>query len=269
MNINPFSSTGIHVIQNHIKNQGPSANPSISQEALEKLEASVKERRFDSFEPGEGDGIRQLEELVYDPFDDPFEKRELSTVFTNSQVSEKAKSLSLLMDERDIAVHSQVGFGLTYDRDKLAQHFGEVGRQIDKAFSAGEISQQEYDDLNAGLNKYTETVTSRAERSNALMAVLRDTCKMRDKLMARGASQEEIEAFSKWHRETLEDRIQEYIKTSCGIDRDLLVKLIQQVREGKDLIQPKARPASSGENLAEFFESSPAPLAPEESQESE
>ena len=86
---------------------------------------------------------------------------------------------------------------------------------------------------------------------------------------SRKATQEEIEAFSKWHRETLEDRIQEYIKTSCGIDRDLLVKLIQQVREGKDLIQPKARQASSGENLAGFFESSPAPLAPEESQESE
>ncbi len=265
MNINPFGSTSIHVVQNHIKNQGPSANPSISQEALEKLEAAVREHRFDSFEPEEGCGIRPLEELDYNPFSKP----ELSTVFTNSQVSEKAQELSLLMDERDIAVHSQVGFGLTYDRDKLAQHFGEVGRQIDEAFSAGEISQQEYDDLNAGLNKYTETVTSRAERSNALMAVLRNTKKMRDKLMVRGASQEEIEAFSKWHRETLEDRIQEYIKTSCGIDRDLLVKLIQQVREGKDLIQPKARQASSGENLAGFFESSPAPLAPEESQESE
>ncbi len=55
----------------------------------------------------------------------------------------------------------------------MVQHFGEIGRQIDQAFSAGEISKQEYDDLNAGLARYTETVTSREERGNAVAMALR------------------------------------------------------------------------------------------------
>lgn len=266
MSISPITNANIQVVQNHIKSQDPSAIPSISQEALEKLEAAVRERRFDSFEPGEGYGIRQLEELDYNPFSKP----ELSTVFTSSQVSGKAQELSLLMDEQDMAVDSKLGWTLDIDqayRDRMVQHFGEIGRQIDEAFTAGEITRQEYDDLNAGLNKYTETITSRTERRSALMAVLRKTSKMQDKLMAWGASQEEIEAFNKWHRETLQDRIQEYIRTSCAIDRDLLAKLIQQVREGKDLVQPEDRLSSLEEkNLAGIFESGPAPLAPEESE---
>lgn len=269
MSISPITNANIQVVQNHIKNQGPSANPSISQEALEKLEAAVRERRFDSFEPGEGYGIRQLEELEELP-DGLWAKPKLSTVFTSSQVSGKAQELSLLMDEQDFAVASKLGWTLDIDqayRDRMVQHFGEIGRQIDEAFTAGEITRQEYDDLNAGLNKYTEVVTSRTERSIAITAVLRKASKMRDKLMARGASQEEMDAFFKWHRETLQDRIQDYIRTSCAIDRDLLAKLIQQVREGKDLVQPEDRWSSlEKKNLAGIFESGPAPLAPEESE---
>ena len=62
---------------------------------------------------------------------------------------------------------------LSKDQDRMVQHFGEIGRQIDQAFSAGEISKQEDDDLNAGLARYTETVTSREERGNAVAMALR------------------------------------------------------------------------------------------------
>lgn len=230
MNITPAGNAGIHVIQNNIKSQGPSSNISISQDALEKLETAVREHRFDSFEPGEDYGIRKLEETDYDPF----EKPKLSTVFTGSQVSEKARSLSLLMDERDAALRSQVSFGLTIDRDKLAQHFGEIGKKLDEAYSAGEITEQEYEDLNTGLQKYTETVTNREERRAAIVEVLKKNAKAMDAMMQRGASQKEIEEFAKWNRETLEDRINEFMKKHSDYDRGLMAELIERVRTRRD-----------------------------------
>lgn len=243
MNVNPIANAGIFNITNHvtnnIKNKGAGTAPDISPEALQNLESTMRDRiqnPFDTVEIGKDHGIKQLEELSYDPW----AKAELSTVFTSSQVSEKAKDLSLLMDERPSSVGAQLGWTLDIDqayRDRMVQHFGEIGRRLDEAFTAGEISQQEYDDLNAGLAKYTEVVTSRTERREASLAVLRKTAKMRDKLIAGGASQTELDAFNQWHRETLEDRIKEYIEKSCKVDRNLLAKMVQQVRGGEDLVE--------------------------------
>ncbi len=50
------------------------------------------------------------------------------------------------------------------------------------------------------LKKYTETVTAREEHGAVVLAVLRKTAKMEKKMLARGASQTEMEAFYKWHR---------------------------------------------------------------------
>lgn len=227
MNITPANNAGIPAIQNNIKNR---AGIYISEEALEKLETSIRERRFDSFEPGEGHGIRKLEEADYEFGGKP----QLSTTFTESRVSEKARSLSMLMDERADRVYSQVGFSLTVDRDRLCEHFGEIGRKLDEAYSAGEISKQEYEDLNAGLQKYTETVTSREERRTAVFEVLKKNARAMDAMMQRGASQKEIEEFARWNRETLEDRISDFIKNNSAYDRSLMAQLIQRVRTGQN-----------------------------------
>ena len=56
--------------------------------------------------------------------------------------------------------------------------------------------------MNAGLKKYTETVTAREERRAAVQEVLRGNAKAMDAMMRRGASQKEIEEFAKWNRET-------------------------------------------------------------------
>lgn len=192
MNITPAQNM-ITPIENNIKSRGPSRDISVSEEALEKLESSIKEGRFDTFRPGEDFGIRRLEEVSYDPLT----KAELSTSFTNEDVSPKARELSMLMDERDEALRTHIAFGLTVSRDQLAQHFGEVGRKIDEAYSSGEISEQEYKDLNKGLAKYTETVTAREERRSAVVAVLRDNALAMDRMMKRGASRGEIEEFAK------------------------------------------------------------------------
>ena len=234
MNITP--------IANNIKNYGPGSKVTISEEALEKLETSIREGRFDSFQPGEDYGIRQLEELDEDIIGRVLGKPQLSTTFTNSQVSEKARELSMLMDERDDALRSQLKeFSLTISRDQLAEHFGEVGRKIDEAFSEGSITRQEYEDLNAGLKKYTETVTAREERRAAVQEVLRGNAKAMDAMMRRGASQKEIEEFAKWNRETLSDRIDELVKKSKGYDRELMAALIERVRGGEDILKPEEK----------------------------
>jgi len=103
----------------------------------------------------------------------------------------------------------------------MVQHFGEIGRQIDQAFSAGEISKQEYDDLNAGLARYTETVTSREERGNAVAMALRKQSKALRALINRGASQVEIEAFAQQCRDAFADEVNKFITGSCKIDRNL------------------------------------------------
>ncbi len=234
MNITP--------IARNIKNYGPGSKVTISEEALEKLETSIREGRFDSFQPGEDYGIRQLEELDEDIIGRVLGKPQLSTTFTNSQVSEKARELAMLMDERDDALRSQLKeFSLTISRDQLAEHFGEVGRKIDEAFSEGSITRQEYEDLNAGLKKYTETVTAREERRAAVQEVLRGNAKAMDAMMRRGASQKEIEEFAKWNRETLSDRIDELVKKSKEYDRELMAALIERVRGGEDILKPEEK----------------------------
>ena len=234
MNITP--------IANNIKSYGPGSKVTISEEALEKLETSIREGRFDSFQPGEDYGIRQLEELDEDIIGRVLGKPQLSTTFTNSQVSEKARELAMLMDERDDALRSQLKeFSLTISRDQLAEHFGEVGRKIDEAFSEGSITRQEYEDLNAGLKKYTETVTAREERRAAVQEVLRRNAKAMDAMMRRGASQKEIEEFAKWNRETLSDRIDELVKKSKEYDRELMAALIERVRGGEDILKQEEK----------------------------
>ncbi len=210
--------------------------PSLSPEAMEKAADSILHSRFDTVELSKGHGLRTLEELSYDPH----EGAVLSTSFTYDNVSEKARNLSFLMDERAFRVDSQIGYGFIKDRDRMAQHFGEIGRQIDQAFSAGEISKQEYDDLNAGLARYTETVTSREERGNAVAMALRKQSKALRALINRGASQVEIEAFAQQCRDAFADEVNKFITGSCKIDRNLMSQLIQRVRGGKDLVQRKA-----------------------------
>lgn len=71
-------------------------------------------------------------------------------------------------------------------------------------------------------------------------------------MLASGASQAEMEAFYKWHRETLADRIDEFIKKSREYDRGLMATLIQKVRGGGDLIPKGLHPAGPTEAVAGY-----------------
>ena len=59
--------------------------------------------------------------------------------------------------------------GVTFSLDglsmeQLAELVGGIGKDLDSAFAAGEISEQEYDALNKGLAAYTEFMTEKAEK---------------------------------------------------------------------------------------------------------
>ncbi len=190
----------------------------------------------------------------------PGKDAKLSTVFTGEKVSGAARGLSYLMDENDETMHAQIGFGMS--REQLAEHFGSIGKQIDGAFAAGSISRQEYDDLNRGLESYTHAMTSKAERMAASWEVLKQNARNTWELAKRGASKEEMSAYAQNIRETLQDRITEFVKKHCSIDRDVLAQLIQQVREGKSLFPEGTKHTYGRENTRDYFKNGYEPFVP-------
>lgn len=155
------------------------------------------------------------------------------TTFTNEQVSDRAMALSWLMDGTHSVLFIPTDGSGNIGQDQLAQHLGDIGKRIDECFAAGEITRQEYDDLNAGLEKYTEAAASLVEWLTAARAVGRAYTQTMNAMVKGGASQQEIEAFAKAYQKTREDMINEFIKKSCKIDRGLLAQLVQQARYGE------------------------------------
>ncbi len=181
----------------------------------------------DGFRPGEDFGIVRLEAESGPKRPGPNAK--LSTVFTGERVSEKAETLSWLMDEsKNIEEH--IGFNLS--PRQLAGHIGDIGRQIDGAFAAGEITGQERDELNAGLERYSENVTSQAERRDAMWGVMRQMAASTRAMVESGASDEEMAAYAKKNMDSMQERISEFVKKHTAIDRGLMAELIAKARVG-------------------------------------
>ena len=165
-----------------------------------------------------------------------------SVVFTNEQVSERAEALAWLMNENNPSFIPKDGLrNSLVTKEQLAQHLGDIGRRIDECFAAGEITRQEYDDLNAGLKKFTEVSAAWLEGRNAIRRFGKDMNHSIQSMRKHGASDIEIEAFAKEKREDFHKNINEFIRKFCAIDRDLLLKLVQRVRGGKDLIPGSSR----------------------------
>jgi len=190
----------------------------------------------------------------------PGKDAKLSTAFTGAEVSEAARGLSYLMNENDETMHAQIGFGMS--REQLAEHFGSIGKQIDDAFAAGSISQQEYDDLNRGLESYTHTMTSKAERMAATWEIFKQNAQSTWELAKRGASREEMVAHAKQIRDTLQDRISQFVENYCSIDRSALARLIQQVRAGQSLFPEGTAQRYGRENTRDYFKNGYEPFVP-------
>lgn len=250
MNVNSASNTTINYIMGIIKSKAP-----VSQEALDTLEAALRQSVRPEFDTVEISGLKSSpgDERIVSMIDEECvnflgyvhlrkDNLKSSVVFTNEQVSERAEALAWLMNENNPSFIPKDGLrNSLVTKEQLAQHLGDIGRRIDECFAAGEITRQEYDDLNAGLKKFTEVSAAWLERQNAICRFAKDMNHSIQSMRKHGASDIEIEAFAKEKREDFHKNINEFIRKFCAIDRDLLLKLVQRVRGGKDLIPGSSR----------------------------
>ena len=255
MNVNSASNTTINYIMDIIKRKAPASGSPVSQEALDTLEAALRQSVRPEFDTVEISGLKSSpgDERIVSMIDEECvnflgyvhlrkDNLKSSVVFTNEQVSERAEALAWLMNENNPSFIPKDGLrNSLVTKEQLAQHLGDIGRRIDECFAAGEITRQEYDDLNAGLKKFTEVSAAWLERQNAICRFAKDMNHSIQSMRKHGASDIEIEAFAKEKREDFHKNINEFIRKFCAIDRDLLLKLVQRVRGGKDLIPGSSR----------------------------
>ena len=183
-----------------------------------------------------------------------------STQFTNADVSETARKLSALMDENDKNVEAATAFGMS--EEQLAEHFGSIGKLIDEARSAGEISEQEYDDLNKGLEKYSEAIMTKAERSAAGWELAKHISKATQALISRGASDKEITEYAKDLQDSYQNKVSEFVKNSCSINRSLMSQLLGRVRGGESLFPAGTVQVYGRHNVTGYFKNGYVPAAP-------
>jgi len=190
----------------------------------------------------------------------PFGPAAETTQFTNENVSYTARALSALMDENAEQINVMTSFGMS--EAQLAEHFGKIGDRIDKAFAAGEITQQEFDDLNLGLEKYTEAISGKAERKAAMWEVAKQNAQATREKLNSGASDEEMADHAQSIKDTLHDEISKFVEEYCSIDRTLLAGLIQQARDGESLFPEGTVHSYGRENTAGYFKNGYVPFVP-------
>lgn len=275
MNVNSASNTTINYIMDTIKNKAPASGSPVSQEALDKLEAALRKSIRPEFDTVEINGLKSRpgNDRIVSMIDEECvnflgyvhlrkDNLKSSVVFTNEQVSERAEALAWLMNENDPSFIPKDGLkNSLVSKEQLAQHLGDIGRRIDECFAAGEITRQEYDDLNAGLEKFTEVSAAWLEGRNAIRRFGKDMSNSIQSMRKHGASDIEIEAFAKEQRDDFQKNIDEFIRKFCAIDRDLLLKLVQQVRGGKDLIPGSSR-QTNGKDKTVGYSNGYGPFVP-------
>jgi len=185
-----------------------------------------------------------------------------TTRFTNADVSAAARNLSALMEENGADINFRVSLGMS--EAQMAEHFGIIGKQIDDAFAAGKISKQEYDDLNLGLKKYTEAMSSKSERTAAMWEVAKQNAQATLMKIRSGASKEEMAGHAESIKENLQAQISKFVEEYCCIDRSLLNSLITRVRGGESLFPEGTVHTYARENTAGYFKNGFVPFVPVE-----
>ncbi len=179
--------------------------------------------------------------------------------FSSDTVSETAEKLSGLMDENDGAIRIKISVGMS--EEQLAEHFGGIGKQIDDAFAAGQITRREYDDLNTGLEVYTEKITGRAERAAASWEVVKERLQERTMAKLNGTYVGETRSIKEISKE-INDEITEFVKNYCSIDRSALSEMIKRVRGGQSLFSPGTVQTYTRTNTAGYFKNGYKPFIP-------
>lgn len=148
--------------------------------------------------------------------------------FTSGNVSEKAQELASFMTEYPVGVEFSMD-GLSMEQ--LADLFGGIGKKLDHAFASGEVSEQEYTDLNKGLDAYTEFMTGKAEREKASCSVMKQTAAATKAMIWSGTSDKEMMDYTELVREKWQDKISEYLEEN-SYDRTVLGEMITAIRTG-------------------------------------
>ncbi|HIS65571.1 MAG TPA: hypothetical protein IAA83_09420 [Candidatus Avoscillospira avistercoris] len=152
--------------------------------------------------------------------------------FTDKTVSEKAQELAARMTEYPTGVKFSID-GLSMDQ--LAELFGNIGKDLDSAFAAGEISEQEYAELNKGLETYSAFMTEKSEQQKAAFAVMKQTAKATDAKIRSGASEQEMADYAAMVREKWQEKINEYLKEH-SFDRTALSQMVAAIRGGTNRV---------------------------------
>lgn len=187
-----------------------------------------------------------------------------TTRFTDAEVSETARQLSSIMDahESNIELVTGIVTDIGASRGQLAEHLGSIGKLIDEALSAGEISRQEYEDLNKGLGAYSEAVMSKAERQAAIWEMMRQSGQKVEAMVARGASREEMDAYAQNFRDKHEEIISKLVEDYCSINRSLMSQMISRVRAGESLFTPGTEQVYGFHNVTGYFKNGYVPAKP-------
>lgn len=149
--------------------------------------------------------------------------------FSWGNVSEKAQELAAQITEYPVGVAFSID-GLSMDQ--LANLVGGIGKEVDRAFAAGEISEQEYADLNKGLDTYTDFMAEKNEKQNAAFAVMKQTAAATRAMVQYGASEEEMTDYSELVREKWQEKVSAYLEENA-YDRTTLNQMILAIRTGK------------------------------------
>lgn len=112
--------------------------------------------------------------------------------------------------------------GMTDER--MAQHFGTIGKHLDKAYAEGKFTGEEYEALCRSLEEYTENIILRNEQTRATRAVMQQEWK--DRMASGGSETLSLDDLE----EKRSHNIARYIMDN-GIDREELKKQWEYVRQ--------------------------------------
>ena len=127
---------------------------------------------------------------------------------------------------------ASVGDKNNFNEEYIANHIGNIGKNLDEAFSQGKFTQEVYDELNSQLNDYAVTLTEKLEKGRANRAVMLEEHQTRTQLILSGGTPEERTVD-----EVLSDRktaIEAYLEKN-KTDTSLIFKMIETVRYGGQL----------------------------------
>lgn len=104
-------------------------------------------------------------------------------VRSSPEIEPETDSFSRLMDY-DNDLDFRIRAGMT--KEQLATHFGDMAKRLDEAYSQGKFTQDEYNELNAGLLEGFDSAITRCERRAASMEVIKENMRARQSGMEAG-----------------------------------------------------------------------------------